>query len=206
MQLKNSSCEIVSNENNFDNNKESVCYNLTINFNTMNLFQLRELYNNYKLKVYLLQLNDFLKKYSLIKTFINKETTNIQADDILKFTLKICNQNENLVQLQLKFQLEFIQAKKIFVNFFDMNLNEACNKKVDDNFGLKSGKNKLLNFISIKSTKTSVLNVYDELNNSTLNNKSSNHSTNYKIHILLPILLSCLLVGSLVLLLLFLKR
>ena len=87
-----------------------------------------------------------------------------------------------------------------------MNLNEACNKKVDDNFGLKSGKNKLLNFISIKSTKTSVLNVYDELNNSTLNNKSSNHSTNYKIHILLPILLSCLLVGSLVLLLLFLKR
>jgi hypothetical protein len=213
IQLKNSSCEIVSNENNFDNNKDSVCYNLTINFNTMNLFQMRELYNNYKLKVYLLQLNDFFKKYSLIKTFTsnNRESTS-QNDDVLKFTLKICNQNENLVQLQLKFQLEFIQAKKIFVNFFDMNLNEACNSKVENSMINKNTKNlnKILNIISFKSTKSTLNTLIknDELVNSTkaINNQSSNSASNMKINVLLPVLLSCLFVAFIVVLIVFLRR
>ena len=204
IQLKNSSCEIVSNENNFDNNKDSVCYNLTINFNTMNLFQLRELYNNYKLKVYLLQLNDFFKKYSLIKTFtsMNRDSQN---DEVLKFTLKICNQNENLVQLQLKFQLEFIQAKKIFVNFFDMNLNDACNPKGDNFMTNKNSKNKILNVISFKSTKSTKT---DELVNTTIaiSNQPSNSTSNMKINVLLPILLSCLFVACIVVLIVFLKR
>lgn len=176
----------------------------------MNLFQLRDLYNNYKLKVYLLQLNDFFKKYSLIKTFYSKDTSQNNNDDLLKFTLKICNQNENLVQLQLKFQLEFIQAKRIYVNFFDMNLNDACSQKGDANSS-KNYKivNKILNVISSKSTKLSSLSNADEsiaASNTTTSNQLNSTSSNMKIHIMLPILISSLVVVSLVLLLIFLRK
>ncbi len=132
----------------------------------------------------------------MIKIF-NKETIDVKNDDLLIFTLKICNQNENLIQLQLKFQLEFIQAKKIYVNFFDMSLNEVCNKK-------KPGNNKILNVISTKSS--FIAQKIDELNSTISSSSSISSSSNIKIHILLPVMLSSLFVASLVLLVIFLKR
>lgn len=212
----------MKNEENFDNNYDSTCYNLTINFNKLNLFQAKEAFNNYQLKVYLLQLNDYFKKYTLIKLFNNYNknhplqtslSSNNNDDDILRFTLRICNQNENLIQLQLKFQLEFIQAKKLFINFFDINLNELCignlnGNEIDNQKILNS---KMLNLLSSRPNKTismlssSSSSIADEINNS-VNNPPQAVVTNMKIHLLLPIILSSLFVAVFVLLAVFLRR